>query len=134
MDDGHINHRKDVGIYIRIATCLPKEECQILIDYFKEVWDIHFYTFSEGKNTYSLCCGTAQAIKFIDLVKPYVMEVPCMKYKVTYNLSGRIRSVESSDSKWKTLANNRRDEDIVCSASKEVAVNNGIGLTNLSEH
>lgn len=37
MDDGHINHRKNVGIYVRIATCLPKKDCQILIDYFKEV-------------------------------------------------------------------------------------------------
>lgn len=133
MDDGHINHRKDVGIYVRIATCLPKEECQVLIDYFKEVWDINFYTFSEGKNTYSLCCGTAQAIKFIDLVKPYVLQIPCMASKVTYNISGRTRSVGSSDSKWKTLALQKQDEDIVCSASKDVAVNNGIELTPLSE-
>ena len=50
MDDGHINIRKDkdgrpMGFYIKIATYLPKTELQIIIDYFKEVWDINFYMF-----------------------------------------------------------------------------------------
>ena len=53
MDDGHINYRKTNGkvhgFYIKIATCIPKEELQIIIDYFKEVWDIEFYMFHEGK-------------------------------------------------------------------------------------
>lgn len=53
MDDGHINYRKTKGIvhgfYIKIATCIPKEELQIIIDYFKEVWNIQFYMFHEGK-------------------------------------------------------------------------------------
>ena len=44
MDDGHINYRKTNGkvhgFYIKIATCIPKEELQIIIDYFKEVWDV----------------------------------------------------------------------------------------------
>ena len=39
MDDGHINYRKTNnkihGFYIKIATCIPKEELQIVIDYFK---------------------------------------------------------------------------------------------------
>ena len=78
MDDGHINYRKTNGkvhgFYIKIATCIPKEELQIIIDYFKEVWDIEFYMFHEGKkeNSYSLCCGTKEGIKFINIVKPYV--------------------------------------------------------------
>lgn len=110
MDDGCINHRKDFGIYIRIATCLPKDDCQILIYYFNEVWDIKFYTFSEGKGTFSLCCGTANAIKFLDIVKPYVLEIPEMAYKVTYNISGRKRSVGPSGSKWETPD---KGEDIV---------------------
>ena len=60
MDDGHINYRKTKGIvhgfYIKIATCIPKEELQIIIDYFKEVWNIQFYMFHEGKreNSYGL--------------------------------------------------------------------------------
>lgn len=97
MDDGHINYRKTNnkihGFYIKIATCIPKEELQIIIDYFKEVWDIHFYMFHEGKktNSFSLCCGTKEGIKFINIVKPYVEQVPSMKHKIEYNLSQRVK-------------------------------------------
>ena len=96
MDDGHINIRKTKdkihGFYIKIATCLPKEQNQIIIDYFKEVWDISFYQFKEGspgKNTYSLCCGTNEGIKFINIIKPYVESCPSMLYKIQYDLSQR---------------------------------------------
>ena len=99
MDDGHINYRKTNGkvhgFYIKIATCIPKEELQIIIDYFKEVWDIEFYMFHEGKkeNSYSLCCGTKEGIKFINIVKPYVEQVPSMIHKIQYDLSQRTRAV-----------------------------------------
>lgn len=80
MDDGHINIRKDktgrpMGFYIKIATCIPRKELQVIIDYFKEVWDISFYMFHEGskKDSYSLCCGTQEGLKFIEIVKPYVL-------------------------------------------------------------
>jgi len=96
MDDGHINIRKTEdkvhGFYIKIATCLYKEQNQVIIDYFKEVWDISFYQFKEGKpgkNTYSLCCGTQEGIKFIELIKPYVESCPSMLYKIQYDLSRR---------------------------------------------
>ena len=99
MDDGHISYRKTKGrvhgFYIKIATCLPKEESQIIIDYFKEVWNIQFYMFHEGKkeDSYSLCCGTKEGLKFIDIVKPYVEQVESMKYKIEYDLSQRTRKV-----------------------------------------
>ena len=97
MDDGHINIRMDkgrpCGFYIKISTCEPKEEVQTIIDYFKEVWDIHFYMFHEGKkeDSYSLCCGTKEGLKFIQLVKPYVSQVPSMIHKITYDLTQRRR-------------------------------------------
>lgn len=100
MDDGHINYRKTNdkvhGFYIKIATCLPKEELQIIIDYFKEVWDIQFYMFHEGRkeNSYSLCCGTKEGIKFINIVKPYVEQIPSMKHKIEYDLSQRKYAVQ----------------------------------------
>lgn len=99
MDDGHINYRKTNnkihGFYIKIATCIPKEELQIVIDYFKEVWNIQFYMFHEGRkeNSYSLCCGTKEGIKFISIVKPYVEQVPSMIHKVEYDLSQRSRAL-----------------------------------------
>ena len=100
MDDGHINIRKDkngrpMGFYIKIATCEPKEEVQVIIDYFKEQWGINFYTIHEGskKDSYSLCCGTKEGLKFIDIVKPYVSQVPSMVHKITYDLSQRKRNL-----------------------------------------
>ena len=95
MDNGYINYRKTNnkihGFYIKIATCIPKEELQIVIDYFKEVWNIQFYMFHEGRkeNSYSLCCGTKEGIKFISIVKPYVEQVPSMIHKIEYDLSQR---------------------------------------------
>lgn len=97
MDDGCINIRKTngkpIGFYIRISTCEPKEEIQTIITYFKEVWNINFYMFHEGKkeDSYSLCCGTKEGLKFISIVKPYVEQVPSMLYKIQYDLSQRTR-------------------------------------------
>lgn len=98
MDDGHINIRRDkdkrpMGFYIKIATCLPKDETQVIIDYFKEVWGVKFYMFHEGKkqNSYSICCGTQEGLKFIEIVKPYVSQIPSMIHKITYDLSQRRR-------------------------------------------
>lgn len=93
MDNGHINFRKKnnkiIGFYIKISLCLPEKEIQVFIDYFKEVWNINFYKFHEGKkeNSYSLCCGTKEGKKFITIIKPYVSQVPSMLYKITYNLN-----------------------------------------------
>ncbi len=98
MDDGHINIRKTGdkihGFYIKIATCLSKEDNQIIIDYLKEVWNISFYQFKEGKGTYSLCCGTQEGVKFIEIIKPYVESCPSMLYKIQYDLSQRRDYVE----------------------------------------
>ena len=101
MDDGHINIRKDkygrpMGFYIKIATCLPKNELQIIIDYFKEVWDINFYMFHEGKkeDSFSLCCGTKEGLKFINIIKKYVLQVPSMVHKIQYDLSQRRRPLD----------------------------------------
>ena len=99
MDDGHINIRKDkgrpCGFYIKISTCEPKQEVQTIIDYFKEQWNINFYMYHEGKkeDSYSLCCGTKEGLKFIDIIKPYVLQVPSMIHKITYDLTQRHRSL-----------------------------------------
>ena len=101
MDDGHINIRKNkdgrpMGFYIKIATCLPKSELQIIIDYFKEVWDVNFYMFHEGKkeDSFSLCCGTKEGLKVINIVKKYVLQVPSMVHKIQYDLSQRRRPLD----------------------------------------
>ena len=100
MDDGHFNIRKTkdgrpMGFYIKISTCEPKQEVQTIIDFFKEQWNINFYMFHEGKkeDSYSLCCGTKDGLKFIDIVKPYVSQVPSMIHKITYDSSQRKRNL-----------------------------------------
>ena len=117
MDDGHINIRRNkdgrpMGFYIKIATCLPREQVQTIIDYFKEVWNINFYMFHEGKkeDSYSLCCGTKEGLKFIDIVKPYVSQVPSMIHKITYDLSQRRRPLDVHES---GNGEHRKGEDIV---------------------
>ena len=49
----------------------------------------------EGRkeDSYSLCCGTKEGLKFIEIVKPYVSQVPSMIHKITYDLSQRHRSL-----------------------------------------
>lgn len=118
MDDGSINIRKDKngkvhGFYIKISTCLPKDELQIIIDYFKEVWNIQFYMFHEGRksDSFSLCCGTKEGLKFIDIVKQYVEQVPSMLHKIQFDLSQRTRSLYdkgSWSSEERTSRNARR--------------------------
>jgi hypothetical protein len=100
MDDGHLNIRKDkegrpMGFYIKISTCEPKHEVQVIIDYFKEIWGINFYMIHEGRkeDSYSLCCGTKEGLKFISLVKPYIEQVPSMLYKIQYDLNQRKRNL-----------------------------------------
>lgn len=118
MDDGHINIRKDkdgrpMGFYIKIATCMPKEDLQIIIDFFLEEWGVKFYMFHEGKkeNSYSLCCGTKEGIKFLNIVKPYVSQVPSMMHKITYDLSQRRRPLEVHRNV--EIGDDRKVEDIV---------------------
>ena len=118
MDDGHINIRKDkdgrpMGFYIKIATCIPKEDLQTIIDFFLEEWGVKFYMFHEGKkeNSYSLCCGTKEGIKFLNIVKPYVSQVPSMMHKITYDLSQRRRPLEVHRNV--EIGDDRKVEDIV---------------------
>lgn len=100
MDDGHINIRKSKndkihGFYIKVSICEPRHEIQVIIDYFKEVWGINFYMIHEGKkaNSYSICCGTKEGLKFIELIKSYVQQVPSMLYKIQFDLSQREKTL-----------------------------------------
>ena len=40
--------------------------------------------FHEGRksDSFSLCCGTKEGLKFIDIVKQYVEQVPSMLHKI----------------------------------------------------
>ena len=86
MDDGGLSQKKDKNGNIKandlmINTHLSKEDNQVIIDYFSEVWDINF-TQVKNRGHYRLRCGTREARKFIKIVLPYVSQVPSMAHKV----------------------------------------------------
>lgn len=92
MDDGCINintseqRGNSIQRVIKIATCVNEPTVNIIIDYFKEVWNIDFRPFKEGKDTYSIAsCTEEDCIKFVQIVKPYVLQVPSLLYKIRSN-------------------------------------------------
>ena len=93
MDDGCINintskQRSSIQHTIRIAACEKEETAKIIVDYFREVWDIKFRLFKEGKNTFSIASSTEQdCYKFIKIIKPYVEQVPSLLYKIRNNFT-----------------------------------------------
>lgn len=85
MDDGGLSQLKRngnvVGNELMLNTHTTKENNQILINYFLEVWGIKF---SQVKNRgwYRLRCGTKEARKFIKIVEFYVSQIPSMAHKL----------------------------------------------------
>lgn len=123
MDDGNLNPKKREGVikgfYIKISTCLPKDQVQVIIDYFKEEWNISFYMFHEGKkeDSYSLCCGTKEGRKFLDIVSPTIREIPSMLYKIQFNKSQDIYNILSNHENDE-MQSSGNTEDIVHSSMK----------------
>ena len=93
MDDGHINintskQRSSIQHTIKIATCVDEKTIEIIIQYFLEVWNIKFRKFPEGKNTISLASSSEEDYsKFVNLIKPFVVQVPSMLYKIRDNFT-----------------------------------------------
>lgn len=85
MDDGGLSQKyrdgKLIANELMLNTGLQKEDNQIIIDYFKKVWDIQF-SQCKNKGVYRLRCGTKEARKFADIVKPYVIQNPELLYKI----------------------------------------------------
>jgi hypothetical protein len=84
MDDGGLSQKKRkniiIGNELMINTHTSKENNQIIIDYFKEKWDISFNQYL-NKGLYRLACGTKEARKFIKIISPYTSNICCMYHK-----------------------------------------------------
>lgn len=93
MDDGHINvntskQRSSIQHTIKIATCVDEITVEIIIQYFLDVWNIKFRKFPEGKNTFSIASSSEEDYsKFVNLIKPFVEQVPSMLYKIRDNFT-----------------------------------------------
>ena len=93
MDDGCINvntskQRSSIQHTIKIAACVDDSTIKTIINYFDEVWGIHFRPFKEGRNTYSIASSSElDCEKFIKIVKPYIEQVPSFLYKIRKDLT-----------------------------------------------
>ena len=94
MDDGFININESeqrhgsIQRNIRISTCVDEETCNMIIQYFKEKWNIEFRPFLEKSKLFSIATRTNEdSDKFIKIVKPYIEQVPSLLYKIRDNLT-----------------------------------------------
>lgn len=91
MDDGsarvNVNKQGIVSsVCTDIATMCTETQVDIIIEYFREVWDITFKKRSmknrpENTKWYIQAC-TADSVKFVNLIKPHV--IPSMQYKIDH--------------------------------------------------
>lgn len=102
MDDGSCYYKyseitgEPIMIDLRISThCFTSEEHDVMVEYFKSVWNINFYKFySKTRDCYCLRANKVAALKFIDLVKPFVIQ--SMQYKCIIKSHERETSDETS--------------------------------------
>lgn len=94
MDDGFININESeqrhgsIQRNIRISTCVDKETCNMIIQYFKEIWNIEFRPFLEKSKLFSIATKTNNdSDKLIEIVRPYVEQVPSLLYKIRNSLT-----------------------------------------------
>lgn len=85
MDDGGLSQKKKDGVVtandLILNTHTTKENNQVLIDYFKEMWGVSF-TQVKNRGHYRIRCGTKEARKFLEIVREYVSQVPSMSHKL----------------------------------------------------
>lgn len=85
MDDGTkgTKYNKDKtrvkACVYRLCLCSTREQCQLVIDWLKETYNISFGMTKEGNN-FSITCGTRVGRVFSELIRPYV--IPSMQYKL----------------------------------------------------
>lgn len=92
MDDGSCYYKDSlidghsICIDLRISTdCFTSEEHDIIVNYFREKWNINFYKYySKTRDVYCIRANKEAAIKFINLIKPYV--ISSMQYKIDLKL------------------------------------------------
>lgn len=81
MDDGstYIDKRDGKRISCELYTHTPLQETQDIIDFFQKKWGIKFNLHKKPNNQYTIRTFGPNAVKFIQLITPYVPD--CMAYK-----------------------------------------------------
>lgn len=86
MDDGSLGLKKNKegiihGAVITLNTYEKKSDNQVLIDFLFRKWNIKFNQV-KNKGLYRLQCGTKEGRKLFDIIRPYINQIDCMKYKI----------------------------------------------------
>lgn len=96
MDDGSLYNHKYKGNLVGntyskcsgiLNTYLSKEENEVIIKYFNEVWGVTFRLEKE-KKFYRLRLNTTECRKLFPIIEPYI--VPSMLYKIDIKVGKRI--------------------------------------------
>lgn len=98
-DDGNLKKRissvtgKVGSIQVTLATYCSMEEAQILVDYFKDVWDISFSIHQRKKTKLCvICANSKEGNKFLDIIKRF--PIRSMSYKTDSDTSAYPRKGE----------------------------------------
>ena len=90
LDDGSLCAKKRNGKIhaydLVISIYGQKSECDFLIEKLKQEWGLNF-TLKYNKGKYSIRCGTREARKFLDLIRPLVPEFECFINNKMKNIS-----------------------------------------------
>lgn len=84
MDDGCLFPKKRNGKIhaweLYLNTYISEEENLIIIQYFKEVWDVN-WRINRDRGKTRLRMSTKEGRKFLKIVRPYIKKIDCMLYK-----------------------------------------------------
>lgn len=84
MDDGSLYSKRRNGkihaFELVISTYCSEEEAKLIVDFFYRFYNLNF-TLKRNKGKFSIRCGTKEAKKFIELVRPYIIKE--FSYKIT---------------------------------------------------
>lgn len=82
MDDGSLCNSKGNRWGKLCTECFNYEEHILLQKYFKEKWDIDVKITKEKNKYYFINFNATALRKLISIIYKYVLEVPCMVYKI----------------------------------------------------
>jgi hypothetical protein len=84
MDDGSRSFKRQNGkvhsMEVTLNTYLSKEENEVIIGYFIEVWGVK-WGLNRSKGKWRLRMGTREGRRFFELISPFVIE--SMRYKIS---------------------------------------------------
>ena len=84
LDDGNLYNRKDGGLQLEIALGTTEGNAIAISKAIKNKWGVDFHVNKmRDTGVYRIRCGTKEAKKFLDIVRPYVLnEIQALQYKV----------------------------------------------------